>query len=508
MCDAETGEVVRTGRGSHPDGTEVDPRHWWAAWQEASGNDILDGVSALAVGGQQHGMVLLDEHGEVVRDALLWNDTRSAHAADELVAELGAQAWADATGLVPVAATTVSKLRWMADHEPELLARARTCVLPHDWLTGRIRADGATAPDEWTTDGGDASGTGYWSAGTREYRPDLLRLATGGDLAVPRVASPAEVVGTTASGLAIAAGTGDNMGAALGLGLQPGDVVVSLGTSGTAFARNSRASADPTGSVQSFADAEGGFLPLVCTLNAARVLTAAAPPCSAPTTPAWTASRWPAYPVRGGLTLVPYLDGERTPEPADGHRLAPRADPAPTRRPRTWHGPWSRACCSTWPPPWMPCAPSAARSSGCCSSAVPLPRRPSRTIAPDLFGVPVAVPRPGEYVAVGAARQAAWALAGGEHPPGWDVDVDVTVEPCDVARGAEIRARYDAIVAAAYPTAAPDPCREAGGSACATQMFAIAQKSPRAGRTTARWPARCHGNPPWSPHGTRATRPS
>ena len=149
-------------------------------------------------------------------------------------------------------------------------------MLPHDWLTGRIRADGATAPDAWTTDGGDASGTGYWSAGTREYRPDLLRLATGADLAVPRVAAPAEVVGHTASGLAVAAGTGDNMGAALGLGLQPGDVVVSLGTSGTAFARNSRASADPTGSVQSFADAEGGFLPLVCTLNAARVHTAGA----------------------------------------------------------------------------------------------------------------------------------------------------------------------------------------------------------------------------------------
>ncbi len=234
VCDAETGEVVRTGRGAHPDGTEVDPRHWWAAWQEASGNDILEGVSALAVGGQQHGMVLLDEHGEVVRDALLWNDTRSADAADELVAELGAQAWADATGLVPVAATTVSKLRWMADHEADNLARARTCVLPHDWLTGRILADGATAPDEWTTDGGDASGTGYWSAGTREYRPDLLRLATGTDLAVPRVAAPAEVVGHTASGLAVAAGTGDNMGAALGLGLRPGDVVVSLGTSGTA----------------------------------------------------------------------------------------------------------------------------------------------------------------------------------------------------------------------------------------------------------------------------------
>ena len=129
VCDAETGEVVRTGRASHPDGTEVDPRHWWDAWREASGDGILDGVSAIAVGGQQHGMVLLDEHGEVVRPALLWNDTRSAQAADDLVAELGAQAWADATGLVPVAATTVSKLRWMSTHEPDNLARARTHMI-------------------------------------------------------------------------------------------------------------------------------------------------------------------------------------------------------------------------------------------------------------------------------------------------------------------------------------------------------------------------------------------
>jgi xylulokinase len=451
VCDAATGEVVRTGRASHPDGTEVDPRHWWAAWQEASGDGILDGVAALAVGGQQHGMVLLDEHGEVVRDALLWNDTRSAHAADQLVAELGAQAWADATGLVPVAATTVSKLRWMADHEPEVLARARTCVLPHDWLTGRIRADGATAPDEWTTDGGDASGTGYWSAGSREYRPDLLRLATGGDLAVPRVAAPAEVVGTTASGLAVAAGTGDNMGAALGLGLQRGDVVVSLGTSGTAFARNSRASADPTGSVQSFADAEGGFLPLVCTLNAARVLTAGAAMLGTDHA-GLDRLALAGAPGAQGLTLVPYLDGERTPNlpTATGslHGLT-RLNATPENLARAVvEGMLLN----------LAAAVDAVRAVGCPVERVLLiggaaASTAVQDIAPDLFGVPVAVPSPGEYVAVGAARQAAWALAGGQRPPAWAVDVDVTVDPADVARGAETRARYDAIVAATHPTA-------------------------------------------------------
>ena len=452
VCDAVTGEVVRTGRASHPDGTEVDPRHWWSAWQEASGGGLLDGVSAIAVGGQQHGMVLLDESDAVVRPALLWNDTRSAGSADDLVAELGAQAWADATGVVPVAATTVSKLRWMADHEPENLARASTCVLPHDWLTGCILGEGSSGPRAWTTDAGDASGTGYWSAGTRSYREDLLALATrGADLAVPRVAGPSEVVGHTASGLAVAAGTGDNMGAALGLGLVPGDVVVSLGTSGTAFARTDVASADPSGSVQSFADAEGGFLPLVCTLNAARVLGAGAAMLNTDHA-GLDRLALAAAPGAGGLTLLPYLDGERTPNlpTATGslHGLT-RSNATPENLARAVVEGMLLG---------LAAAVDAVRAAGCPVHRVLLIGGAAASVAvqevaANVFGVPVAVPGAGEYVAVGAARQAAWALAGGEAPPVWDVAVDVTVEPDEAVRdrAAEVRGRYAATVAATYP---------------------------------------------------------
>ena len=191
------------------------------------------------------------------------------------------------------------------------MARAARCVLPHDWLTGRVLAAGGGF-EEWTTDAGDASGTGYFSAATREYRPDLLRLAAGRDLAVPRVAGPAEVVGRTRSGMAVAPGTGDNMGAALGLGLRRGDVVVSLGTSGTAFARHDRPTADASGFVQSFADAEGGYLPLVCTLNAARVLTSGAALLGVDLA-GLSRLALDAPPGAGGLTLLPFLDGERTP---------------------------------------------------------------------------------------------------------------------------------------------------------------------------------------------------
>ncbi|MGA8209888.1 MAG: FGGY family carbohydrate kinase, partial [Nocardioidaceae bacterium] len=307
VCDAETGEPVRQGRASHPDVTEIDPRVWWRAFEEAS-TGILDDVEAIAVGGQQHGMVLVDEAGTPVRDALLWNDNRSAPQAAALIDELGgAQAWADATGLVPVASFTVTKLRWVAEHEPDVAGRARGVLLPHDWLTHQLRG-GAGEP---TTDRGDASGTGYWSPTQDAYRTDLLRTAFGADLALPRVAGPREPVGETPDGMLLAPGTGDNMGAALGLDLEPGDVVVSLGTSGTVFAMADRPTADPSGIVAGFADATGGFLPLVCTLNAARVVGAALQMAGAELDDLDRLAL--SVPDTEGLVLLPFLDGERTP---------------------------------------------------------------------------------------------------------------------------------------------------------------------------------------------------
>lgn len=450
VCDARSGEVVRTGRAPHPDGTEVDPSAWWTAWIAATSGGLLDGVAALAVGGQQHGMVLLEENGELVRPALLWNDTRSSRSAADLVTELGGpQAWAEAVGVVPLAAITASKLRWVLEHEPRSMERAHTCVLPHDWLTGRILMAG-DGFSEWTTDAGDASGTGYFSAADRAYRPDLVRLAAGRDLRVPRVARPAEVVGRTASGLAVAAGTGDNMGAALGLGLEPGDLVVSLGTSGTAFARHSRSTADASGAVQSFADAEGGFLPLVCTLNAARVLTSGAAMLGTDLT-GLDRLALAAAPGAGGLTLLPYLDGERTPNlpTATGslHGLT-RTNATPENLARAVVEGMLLG---------LAAAVDAVRGSGCAVDRVLLVGGASastavQTIAPDLFGVPVAVPSPGEYVALGAARQAAWALTGDDRPPRWDVRIEASAEPVEPRKGRETTERYAALVASLHPS--------------------------------------------------------
>jgi xylulokinase len=415
--DAATGQLRRQGRAPHPDGTEVDPAAWWralqAAVEDAGG---LEDVAAVGVGAQQHGMVCLDDAGQVVRPALLWNDTRSAGAAAELVAEGGGpRAWAAAAGSVPVASFTVTKLRWLADHEPAAAARVAAVCLPHDWLTWRLA--GAAGLASLTTDRGDASGTGYWSPATGSYRPHLLRLALGADALVPAVLDPAASPGETAAGAVLAAGTGDNMAAALGLGARPGDVVVSVGTSGTVFAVSERPAADPSGAVAGFADATGRFLPLVCTLNAARVLDAAAGMLGVDHH-RLSELALSAPPGAGGLTLVPYLEGERTPN-------RPHATGA-------LHG--LRLGNST-----PACLARAAVEGLLCGLADGLDALVAegvevrrvlligggarsealRRIAPAVLGHPVVVPPPAEYVADGAARQAAWALEGGDEPPGW-----------------------------------------------------------------------------------------
>ncbi len=276
--DAESGALVRSGRAPHPDGTEVHPEAWWRALRQAlaEAGGLAD-VDAVSVAGQQHGMVCLDAGGDVVRPALLWNDTRSARAAGDLVAELGPQAWAEAVGSVPVASFTVAKLRWLAEHEPAAAERTAAVCLPHDWLSWRLGAELSGGPlrlSGLSTDRSDASGTGYFDGRTNQYRMDLFERALGRPALLPRVLSPAEPA-AEAGGCLVGPGAGDNAAAALGVPIGE-QVLVSLGTSGVVCARSTVPAADPSGLVAGFADATGAFLPLACTLNAARVLEAAA----------------------------------------------------------------------------------------------------------------------------------------------------------------------------------------------------------------------------------------
>ena len=422
VVDTATGAIVREGRAAHPDGTSVDPAAWWEALQAAIADagglgepGSPDGVVAWAIGGQQHGMVALDAEGRVVRDALLWNDMRSAGAAAELVAEFGADALARRTGLVPVASFTITKLRWLRDHEPDNAARVAAVALPHDWLTWRLRGFGPTGEsprgpvlDELVTDRSDASGTGYWDPATGDYDRELLIAALGHDAALPRVLGPGESV-RDADGRIVGAGAGDNAAAALGAGARTGDVVVSIGTSGTVFAVSAERTVDATGTVAGFASADGGFLPLVATVNAARVLDAIGRLLGVDHAEL-SRLALAAAPGAGGLSLVPYFEGERTPNLPDATASLTGMTLASTTRENL-----ARAAVEGM------LSGLAAGIDALRGLGVPLERAlligggarsdAVRRVAPLVFGMPVEVPEPGEYVALGAARQAA-ALVG------------------------------------------------------------------------------------------------
>jgi len=442
--DAATGDLVRNGWAQHPDSTEVDPESWWKALQSALADaGGLDGIASISIAAQQHGMVCLDEDAKVIRPALLWNDTRSALEAEALVSELGTDAWAYGVGSVPLAAFTVSKLRWLAEHEADNADRTAAVCLPHDWLTWRFlgsqHQDGLTI-ESLTTDRSDASGTGYWSPITNEYRLDLLQRALGRVVKVPRVLGPAESPGQNGSAL-LGPGAGDNAAAALVVGPSDGDVIVSIGTSGTAFASSDVLIPDSSGTVAGFADATGRYLPLVCTLNAARVLEGIARILGVDQQ-GLSDLALSAPAGADGLVLLPYFEGERTPNLPDStgevYGLSLKTSSA---------GHLARAAVEG-----LLCgladALDAVESHGVKIERVRLIGGGSRSealrrIAPAIFGRPVLVPPPGEYVADGAAFQAMWVLDPGHKPEPWPLSgslrFDAEPFPGVRARYAEVR---------------------------------------------------------------------
>ena len=418
---AQTGELIRQGRASHPDGTEVDPVLWekalGAAFIDAGG---LDDVDALSIGGQQHGMVVLDSAGNVIRPALLWNDTRSAQSARDLNLEMGGDAAAaDQVGSVLVASFTATKLRWLADNEQSHAEKVSAVALPHDWLSWRLQ--GGKDFEKLFTDRSDASGTGYFDPVTSTYREDLLQsaLRTDRTIITPRITPPAEFGGHTLSGIPIAAGAGDNAGAALGVQAVPGDVVVSLGTSGTAFAVSDTPTHDPSGAVAGFADATGRFLPLVCTLNAARILDAATR-ILGKSHEEVGALALSATPGAHGLSLLPYFEGERTPNRPDATGIFAGMNLKNSNQEDIARAMIEGMLCG------LVDAVDALEKLGVSINRVLLIGGAAKntaiaTIASSLFGRQVLVPQPGEYVANGAARQAAWALSGDAAAPQWNL---------------------------------------------------------------------------------------
>jgi xylulokinase len=315
LVDPDSGRRVALGRAAHEvtgeaGARESDPEIWWSALRDAlAQTGRASDVAAISIAAQQHGLVTLDGRGHPVRPAVLWNDTRSAPDAAALVAAWGPDAWAERTGSVPVPSFTVTRWAWLRRMEPRSAEATRAIRLPHDYLTERLCGRAVT-------DRGDASGTGWWSTATEEYASDVLALpAIALDEALlPEVARPRETVGRVRDAVAaelglsadvlVGPGTGDNMAAALGLGLRPGEPVVSLGTSGTAYLVSTTRTADPSGVVAGFADATGGFLPLGCVLNCTLAVDRVA---------GWFGIDRAAVEPSGGVVVLPWFDGERTP---------------------------------------------------------------------------------------------------------------------------------------------------------------------------------------------------
>ncbi len=279
-------------------------------------------IRCIGVSGQQHGLVVLDASGAVIRPAKLWNDTETAPDNERLVAALGGPAaWFEAVGIIPLTGYTISKLAFLADREPENFARIAHILLPHDylnhWLTGRFVAEY-----------GDASGTGFFDVRKRAWAPEVLSLIDGGSgrlaAALPELVAPDAVVGTLTPAAAealgltttclVAAGGGDNMMGAIGTGnVREGVVTISLGTSATVFSYADAPVLDPSGAVAPFCSSTGGWLPLVCTMNATNVTSGGAHLFGRDV--GFVSEALEATgPGAGGITMLPFLNGERTPD--------------------------------------------------------------------------------------------------------------------------------------------------------------------------------------------------
>ena len=434
--ELETGRVVRKGSAKHPDGTEIDPEFWWAALNQAiSAAGGIDDVEAISIAAQQHGMVALDAQGEVIRPALLWNDTRSAQAAVDLISEFGTEELVRRTGSSPVASFTITKLRWLRDHEPENAAKIAAVALPHDWLTWRLRGYGPSStsplgPDlhQLFTDRSDASGTGYFNPETNQYDDGLIIAALGHRPILPTILVVGESVGPVVSGTSharVTCGAGDNAAAALGLGARDGDLVVSLGTSGTIFGVTSMRPRDKTGAVSGFADASGIFLPIAVTLNAARILSTTANLLGVDFEE-FAALALEAPIGSDGLVLVPYFAGERTPNLPNAKASLHGMSISSTTRANLARASIEGMLCG------LNAGLNALRSIGVQGTRILLiggaaQNRAVQEVARTIFSLPIDVPAPGEYVAEGATIQAAWAVTGTR--PDWAVEFSASLSP-------------------------------------------------------------------------------
>ncbi len=453
----EDGVVVAEARKPHPPTTpprsEQAPEAWWQALLSAFGEltTYLPRIAGISVGGQGHGLVMLGEDGLPLRDAKLWNDTESATDASILLKKLPQRDWAARTGSVPAAALTVSKLAWTERMYPGLVARARRIMLPSDYLLYRLSGRAVS-------ERGVSSGTGYFNPFTNSWDFELANLAVPNiewAAVLPEIIASSEASGPVQridglealQGAMVGAGSGDNMTAALGMGIREGDVIISFGTSGTLYGRTTIGIKDATGAINGYADASDAFLPMITTLNSAKVTDAFRRILRA-TTDEFDSLALATEAGARGLVLVPFLDGERTPNlpKATGIMAGIRSDVEP--------GQIARAAvegviCGLLEGGDYLASLGLERSGRLIVTGGASRSKAYRQILADLTGKQVWTCDLPEAAAAGAAVQAAAAATGrhtAEIAEQWEPQYDVVAEPQerDAARTADVRRAYRA----------------------------------------------------------------
>ncbi|GGJ53896.1 xylulokinase [Deinococcus roseus] len=320
-------EVIKTHPlyTPQPGWTEQNPLEWWQSSIDALKEvteQLPEGTEVLALGlsGQMHGMVALDAQGEVIRNALLWNDQRTGKAVEKLNAIIGKETFIARTGNPAITGFQLPKVIWLRDEEPENYRRVRHILLPKDYisfkLTGTMRAEPS-----------DASGTNCFHLASKQWDEEILGALDIPVSYFPEVIASDEVVGKLSeevakqvglpAGIPVVAGAGDNAAAATGLRISQDDIhtgTLSLGSSGVIFAPLTEANPDPQGRVHLFCHADGAYNLLGVTLSAASSLQ-------------WlrdtlfpnhsfvqlTEMAAQSQPGSSGVTFKPYLAGERTP---------------------------------------------------------------------------------------------------------------------------------------------------------------------------------------------------
>ncbi|MEJ1098773.1 MULTISPECIES: xylulokinase, partial [unclassified Pseudoxanthomonas] len=365
-------------------------------------------IAAIAVSGQQHGFVPLDAEGNVLAPAKLWCDTSSSAECGEIMDAVGGAARCIALSGNPIlAGYTASKLPWTRKHRPEVYRDLTTILLPHDylnyWLTG-----------ERFMEYGDASGTGWLDVRTRQWSKELLQ-AIDPQRDLSQCLPPLVELGTTFAilpsvadelglppGIRVAVGGGDNMMAAIGTGaVVPGRLSMSLGTSGTLFAYSDTPVIDNDGAWAAFCSSSGGWLPLICTMNCT-VATETIAQLFGFSTREGDARIAATPPGADGLTMLPFLNGERTPDLPLGKGVLAGLDPHNMSEAHFYRAAMEGATYS------LKYGYDAFVRAGMAFDRIVLTGGGSKSAAwrqmvADVFGLPVDVPQQAEGAAFGAA---------------------------------------------------------------------------------------------------------